>query len=679
CDDGANNGKYGYCSFGCTTKGGGGFCGDGKFDIKNEICDASALNYHGSESDNITPFWSYKTGGVVTTSIGNGTQASWRDDNNLVACVNSSYQDGCVLSGAKYNPDKLMSCSWDCQSFDYCGDGKVNTTLKSDGKPYEECEKSETCQVGYCTYKNGTKFIKNNVGVLCENNVDCAPKALNIALSFCENHYKCSTDSSNAGDACTKNEDCVQNFICQDFEVGKRYCNMKSEFQPKLNVTAFGDDTAKFVSNACVWKSETVGVAIVTCLPLSAPPVQANAGVCGDGIIQDGKKGADGKLMPGHGELAPGAVPEVCDKGNDNGSIPIVEYGKTANYCAFGCGQVITVSGGFCGDKNVSGPEYCDASAASDDYVCRGTSTACNPKDSSPCSGSTKCVPSARWSEGAKNSCDATKQESTVPNGSFLTNCTNTCIGSCKVPVCGDKVVDPGEECDKGDPQTFKDGANGVVPVLAYNNSKKTQNYCDASCKNATVSNEYCGDEKLTSTEDCDTVNALSAFSDAATGKCSSSTFPQCDTTSCTSKCVSPPINDVNLLGVQGTSLIVEVVDQNGVYSPESLSDASDKLEVQWNGRTKYTLDNSNKFRIKFLNLIASPSGGSDGKITVTPVNNGSDFRYVALYAVPVNPSESSMSTNPNVWSWGGSTPVTEGVYISFTDPIDVVIKTKNP
>ncbi|KKU07610.1 MAG: hypothetical protein UX10_C0008G0013 [Candidatus Magasanikbacteria bacterium GW2011_GWA2_45_39] len=679
CDDGANNGKYGYCSFSCKTTGGAGYCGDGKLKLNaknepadpNKVCDASALWFGGNSSG-----WSYITDTQKTETYKDGKlkyfQQGWQTNNNLISCSEQENPDKCLWQGAKYNTDKLQSCSWDCQSYDYCGDGKVNSTLNSKGKPYEECEKSEACQVGYCTYKNGTKLMKSNAGVLCEDDAGCAPLALKIVPPFCDNK-KCSSYSSNAGESCVTNGDCVQQFTCQGFVSGKRYCQMKSEFTPKPDNSntpkKFSDDAVKFGLNSCVWDSKIIAGTTVTCLPLNATPVQASVGVCGDGIIQDGKKGADGNLLPGHGEVSMvvGAVPEVCDKGKVNGVIPFAEYGKTANYCAFGCGQVITVSGGFCGDKNVSAPEYCDASAAQSDYVCSGSITECNPNNTSSCSPSAECVPSARWSAGAKNSCDAKATGSTVPAGSFLTNCTNTCIGSCKVSVCGDKIIDPGEECDDGDPKTFKDGTNGVAPILSYNTAKQTKSYCTNSCLSGEVTNTFCGDKKITiPNEWCD----ANLFSPAATASCLKGKL-----SSCTNLCDNKYVCDNNA----ESAIIVTVQVLNTItdqYDPGS--NGGKEFSLYWNdsemtGNPIAFLDFSNNYKI----TLSALTGGAYGNLTIKYKKGPAEFGEVQVLVSSGFPSLENIETSNDNTNWKGST-IDNYTQNIFFQSVDSFVKINN-
>ena len=317
CDDGKNNGKYGYCQANCLGLS-LNYCGDDKFDVGKEVCDAS---------------------------VGSVTWRSW-DNENLGCPMDATPLFGCVNKGEKYNRIKSESCSWDCQSRNYCGDGFVNQTIKTDsaGKelgPYEQCEKNEVgCSVGKCSA--GAQKDK-----YCEKDADCWKDVSCQITTSCLEYKKdlfgnnqcikwkkvCSNDNSLT---CSTVNDC--DIKCVDKKPGKRYCAAPGEVNFIVTSTApliYMDDVVKWPvaaqGNAVDCKWHIGGDFLlkqtnsdVTCMPLLASTPKPSPSSCGNGKIEAG---------------------EVCDDGKNNGVIctPIANA-KTCTYCAFGCQQVITKS-----------------------------------------------------------------------------------------------------------------------------------------------------------------------------------------------------------------------------------------------------------------------------------------------------------------------------------------------
>ncbi|KKR97959.1 MAG: hypothetical protein UU49_C0021G0022 [Candidatus Magasanikbacteria bacterium GW2011_GWC2_41_17] len=327
CDDGKNNGKYGYCKTDCLGTS-AEFCGDGKFTAGKEACDAS-----------YTTKWGY---------------AGWCSLNNNVGC-NQSNPCGsngiCLSSGEKYNAQKDLSCSWDCQNWDYCGDGVVNQTKKASwvaGQevPYEQCEKSASCQVGTCSAgpQKGLYCEEDNdcwKDVFCQPTLTCLEMGKDSWGNDKCKKYKneCSNDTSLT---CSTVSDC--NIKCGDKKSGKKYCEVTGEkkyikfinsaknpyFQDATttaNVAPINELSYTDNNKSCYWENEDVDLQYfatfdVTCLPTEKPPVAPSPSSCGNGKIEAG---------------------EVCDDGKNNGVVcaPITNA-PTCTYCAFGCQQVIT-------------------------------------------------------------------------------------------------------------------------------------------------------------------------------------------------------------------------------------------------------------------------------------------------------------------------------------------------
>lgn len=348
CDDGKNNGKYGYCQANCLGTS-IEFCGDNVKTTGKEVCDSSSLvkditqgwcKNNQTQACNFLIFFINQNTGKISSASG--------DVNNN--CPN----DECVWWGAKYNKDKNFSCSWDCQTWDYCGDGVVNQTKKVVGvnqeAPYEECEESKSCQVGTCSsgpqknkYCGEDKDCWNGVG--CYITTDCLEyKNIPFVGPICVKWKK--TCSNNNSLTCSDVSDCTKNITCDNKKLGKKYCKVTGEkkyikFINSVNKPYFQDATTTASVNPtgelsytdsnknCGWEKQDVNLTNfatldVSCLPTEIPPVPPSPSLCGNGKIEAG---------------------EVCDDGANNGvKCQQIGNAKTCTYCEYGCQQVKTLS-----------------------------------------------------------------------------------------------------------------------------------------------------------------------------------------------------------------------------------------------------------------------------------------------------------------------------------------------
>ena len=163
---------------------------------------------------------------------------------------------------------------------------------------------------------------------------------------------------------------------------------------------------------------------------------------------------------------------EVCDDGNTvsgdgcSGDCKTVEPGwrcrMPGNPCTPVCGDGLLVGGETCDDGNTTGGEGCsNICQVEPGYVC--------PLPGQPC---------------VKSACA----------GSQLDTGSSCDAGAPFVPVCGDGIVTPDEECDCGD---------GGVPLPAKcpgPNNDTTYGGCTTTC----TYGAYCGDGLANGDEDCD-------------------------------------------------------------------------------------------------------------------------------------------------------------------------------
>lgn len=125
--------------------------------------------------------------------------------------------------------------------------------------------------------------------------------------------------------------------------------------------------------------------------------------------------------------------------------------------------------------------------------------------------------------------------------------------------LCGDGVLNAGEQCDKGT-------LNGIKCNPLYN---KSCTYCSSSCQNITLKGNYCGDGILNSTyEECDDNNTISGDGCSSQCKLESVIYSVkiCDWQNCTKAAASISIDDsytscrseLNAYGWKGTYFLMD-------------------------------------------------------------------------------------------------------------------------
>jgi hypothetical protein len=300
-----------------------GACGDGKVQAP-ESCDDGSLNgkygYCNATCSGVSARCGdgkVQPGEACDCGVKNGqysfnaVMSSLLETGNGNTCTPSSYAS-------------VASCSWDCQSAaPRCGDGIVNG--------------QEACDGGYQEFKG---YCADAAQTGCNSNQDCpAGLACQTGLAVCPQPEQ------------TVHRNCLGNMA-----------------------SGTGDD-----NSACTWGS----------WQCSEP------GTCGDGKVQSGEECDDGNAKMGSDTpcLKTGSIlcrrnrcgdgyvnragGEECDNGAFNGSAtPAPDYGAIQNYCTTSC-KLSTVTGGFCGDNILQGasatppgPEKCERTAGTSDYVC---------------------------------------------------------------------------------------------------------------------------------------------------------------------------------------------------------------------------------------------------------------------------------------------------------------------
>lgn len=399
CDDGENNGQYGYCDENCTLTD-AFYCGDG-FLAGDEECDC---------------------GGTTNFSSVMANTSSW------------AYNSSCDAANGQYDTTYDDTCAFDC-SFPgpSCGDGEINGGEECDGDyeawlgalcgagdDYVSCETDDDCASTSCG-SGGVACTQEKVcvgglddGHECSTNADCDKTVADDKLGDCSDFeyqlYRYRTCDDDPGKTCLWNtwSACLG---------GEQICG-NGEVEGEEECDDGNDDSSDECTNICTLN------------------------VCGDGYKYDSY--------------------ETCDEGADNGVECSPDYGDTCTYCSADC-QYTTVSGAYCGDESVGGDEYCDGSDLPKYCFLGAIDPASRSYDTSvDCSGESNpdsyCV--SQLGTGATCAtvgiCDGGSYSSYLYNGypcesgggsngkTCGSSYASATMGDCVVPVCAD---DCGQTC----------------------------------------------------------------------------------------------------------------------------------------------------------------------------------------------------------------------------------------
>lgn len=398
----------------------------------------------------------------VTLKSGSAVVASYSNTSNPSHCSPDSQMAGqfCCKHDSATNQDSIVMCTIICQkivpgsccvegkcvSKSKCGDGVLNTG--------EQCDDGNTANGDGCDAKCGVE----NPAPFCGDNV------INQPGEFCE-----PPNSAQCDDQCYPVSVCGNNIVQKGEQCdppGTNFCDSQCQ-----NIPACGDGVINQSSEQCDPPDGSK----------SCDSQCQKIPICGNGMLDPGEECDHGKLNDGSTSVSYMSGPPIVCSTNCK-IVPkcgnkVIEGGEQCDppnsaTCSASCTTLP-----ICGNKALDSGEQCDdGNVVSGD----GCSSACQNEPKQP-------VPSC--GDGIIN------QSSEQCEPANTATCSPTCT---KLPVCGDGVVDPGEQCDDANIANG-DGCSNVCRIEIPNDQP--------SCGNGTVElGEQCDDGNNGNGDGCSTL-----------------------------------------------------------------------------------------------------------------------------------------------------------------------------
>ena len=677
----------------CNDSAGHGFKinGTGNLVIRNNACGNAAGDYSvgagnnygqvliapGAAFVNSNPWANFSCG---TPPNGPCTTDSQCNDGN--ACT----RDSCNIATGQCSNTPIPGCSEPV-----CGNGVVEAgETCDDGNTVNGDGCSATCQVETCTSSAQCNDSNPCTTDACVGGV-CTHTAVN-----CNDNNPCTTDGCDAmNGACYHTPiagcgPCMGDADCNDGNpCTSDFCQAGSCVHPNApNGTACSDGNVCTTGDACVngnctgtpkncddgnaCTTDTCDTMTGTCVHTTIPG--CGGAVCGNGILESGETCDDGNVVNGDG-CSSTCQSETCV----NGSTQSCYTGPPATLGVGVCrAGTQTCSGGVWG--------ACTGQVTPSAETCNGLDDNCNGTVDDGL-GTITCGTGAcqrtvpACVSGAPNTCTPGAPSPEICGNGIDDNCNGVVDEGCASSVCGNGIVEAGEQCDDGN-TINGDGCTSTCTVQPGFQCTGSPSVCFT----------VCGDGLIGGTEQCDDANTTNG--DGCSATCTVEAGYQCSgvPSVCTPVTYALTVTKSGAGAGTVTSTPAGIncgSDCNESYSSGTLvtlaaAPASGSTFAGWSGACSGTggctvTMNAAKtvtatFTLNSYTLTTARAGSGSGAVTSSPAGISCGATCAALYnhgtmvALTASPGAGSTFTG---WNGGGCTG-TGGCTVTMTNATTV-------
>ncbi len=455
---------------------------------------------------------------LVSAEVG-GTNMNLTQGENTATLDVTSITAGSMTYTANATVDPLLGTypalsARTTVTYIQCGNGIVEASEQcDDGNTTADDGCNASCQLEYYSCSTSTGLC--SIGLTPSSYSFTAATKATVAANCASTCYRCGDGVRQGSEQCddgntSNNDTCLntcQNAWCGDgFQQGTEQCDNGTN-NTMIYVCPYGVTSCTMCSTMCTLQQGTTsycGDGYMDYL---------HGEFCDDGNTNDGDGCSSHCLLEGYTCGSCGTYHEV--------SSWIFNFSDAAsceNYCPE-CGDGVKGTYEECDDGNTTSGDGCSGTCRTEAYCCDSTAKVCGGSmiavddcssgltNTNQADCNTECALCGNGIVDAGEECD---------DGDTIDN--NSCSNSCLLPVCGDGIVSGSEQCD----------------------TRWETYYCNANCTTALcgdgitnhVRGEQCDDGNLVSSDGCDSQCRTEALCcNVTTGDCDVTLSSSCNTT----------------------------------------------------------------------------------------------------------------------------------------------------